>query len=417
MMDWREKLSALLIYLDGLPLPKWLGPAATLAALLLLIAVMVLSARARGLRYQLAQRGDGSGHTQSNIAAWEDQLAPISLHGEGHAFIDRLLPRHPPAFLLVVGIFALGCWILGLVLTNEPLAFLKSREWQVQPVYMAAHLVTLRLFASAFTRTFLTGAAHLDIAAVDVQHRMRLVLGPVGTMVAVAVAVPFCLYDYRFAYTANRIASDSLGLWADRLLFVVWCVEWFLLAFIWVMVVGYMLITRWAVGWHRFRSPIEVVLHDKQYRPFLQMSANGATIMLGFWIINLLYSLYSGAEISDYTGAAITLILVVVGFLPPLLLLRGKVKRAVNEEMARLRLRLAGVLTRQGQAASGDAPPSTPRELEERLDEALVMLRISYLERLYGELGHTEALDILVKLLVPATTMAWYGYKYAKGLA
>ena len=52
-----------------------------------------------------------------------------------------------------------------------------------------------------------------------------------------------------------------------------------------------------------------------------------------------------------------------------------------------------------------------------RYDEALVMLRISYLERLHGELGHTEAFDILVKLLVPATTMAWYGYKYFKGLA
>ena len=64
-----------------------------------------------------------------------------------------------------------------------------------------------------------------------------------------------------------------------------------------------------------------------------------------------------------------------------------------------------------------NAATATPRELEERLDEALVMLRISYLERLYGELGHTEAMDILVKLLVPATTMAWYGYKYYKGLA
>ena len=56
------------------------------------------------------------------------------------------------------------------------------------------------------------------------------------------------------------------------------------------------------------------------------------------------------------------------------------------------------------------------RELEDRLDEVLVMLRISYLEKLHAQLGQSEAIDIGVRLLVPVTTVAWYGYKYYKGL-
>ena len=44
------------------------------------------------------------------------------------------------------------------------------------------------------------------------------------------------------------------------------------------------------------------------------------------------------------------------------------------------------------------------------------MLRISYLEKLYAQLGQSEATDIVVKLLVPITTVAWYGYKYYKGM-
>lgn len=415
-MDWREKLSTVLGYLEALPLPKWLAPATTFASLVLLLVVMALTVRHRGLRYRLAERGDRA--APSTLAGWEDQLPPMSLEGEGHALIDRVLPRRPRNFLLAVAAIALGCWVLGLTLTDNALGFLASKEWQLQPLYLAAHFITLRLFATAFTRTFLAGVVHLDISSGVAQSRMWLILGPVGALVAVALAAPLCIYDYRVLFLANRTGGDSLGLAADRLLLVMWCLEWFLMAFIWTMLVGYMVLTHWVIGRHRFRSPIEVVLHDKQYRPFLQMSAKGASIVLGFWIINIVYAWYTGAELSDYVGAAVTLLLVVVGFVPPLLQLRGKVRRAVNEEMGSLRRRLAGVLLRDERLRTGSpATPAGPRELEERLDEALVMLRISYLERLYGELGHTEAMDILVKLMVPATTMAWYGYKYFKGLA
>jgi hypothetical protein len=41
---------------------------------------------------------------------------------------------------------------------------------------------------------------------------------------------------------------------------------------------------------------------------------------------------------------------------------------------------------------------------------------MSYLERLHGQLDQSETADIVIKLLVPATTMVWYGYKYYKGM-
>jgi hypothetical protein len=160
---------------------------------------------------------------------------------------------------------------------------------------------------------------------------------------------------------------------------------------------------------------IEVVLHGQQYRPFLQMSMQGATIVLGFWIVNVVYVWYSGGDLSDYTGAGVTLVLVAIGFLPPLVRLRGKVSRAVSDEMASLRRRLDRLITRAAPAA-GAATATTARELEERLDEALVMLRISYLEKLHAQLGQSEAMDIVIKLLVPITTVAWYGYKYYRGM-
>jgi hypothetical protein len=405
-MDWLTRLAEALNTIGELQVPVWLAPTSTFVAFILLLALLTLIVHNLRLRRALASY-PAAGTPASSPAIPDERLRAISLEGEGQALIDRRLPRRPRPFLVVVILLAAGCWALGLALATDARAFLASREWQIQPLYLAAHFVTLRLFATAFVRSFLAGVGHLDVTESAARHRMWLVLGPIGTLVAAAAAAPFCAFDY-------GVAGEGVGPAADWLLFGMWCAEWFMMAFVWVMVAGYMLLTHWAVAKHRFRAVIEVVLHDRQYRPFLQMSVQGATIVLGFWIINIVYVWYSGGELSDYAGAGITLVLVVAGFLPPLLELRSKVSRAVSEEMASLRKRLDRIITRA--ASSASAPAATARELEERLDEAIVMLRISYLEKLHAQLGQSEATDIVIKLLVPITTVAWYGYKYYKGM-
>jgi hypothetical protein len=409
-MDWQSRLTGVLDGIGALEVPAWLAPTSTFVSVVLLLALLTVVVHNLRLRRELAGRsGDAAGASSPPVS--HDRLHTVSLEGEGEALIDRWLPRRPGSFLVAVVLLAAGCWALGLALATDAREFLVRREWQIQPLYLAVHLVTVRLFATAFVRSFLAGIRHLDVAEAAARHRMWLVLGPVGALVAAVAATPFCFYDYRYLVESG---GEGVGPAADWLLLALWCAEWLMMAFIWVMVGGYMLLTHWAVSRHRFRALIEVVLHDRQYRPFLQMSVQGATIVLGFWIVNILYVWYSGGELSDYGGAAVTLVLVVVGFLPPLLELRGKVSRAVSDEMASLRSRLDRLLTRAAPAAAGAAPAA--RDLEQRLDEAIVMLRISYLEKLYAQLGQSEATDIVLKLLVPITTVAWYGYKYYKGM-
>src|SRR5262249_60456640 len=89
------------------------------------------------------------------VAGWQDELPPISLEGERRAPVDRLLPRQPRAFLIAVCVLAAACWAAGLALNEDVWAFLTSREWQLQPLYLAAHFITLRLFATMFTRNYL----------------------------------------------------------------------------------------------------------------------------------------------------------------------------------------------------------------------------------------------------------------------
>jgi hypothetical protein len=409
-MDWQKTLLGAFDNIGSVPVPPWLALTSLITSIVLLIVVLWLLAYTIRMRGRLAER---AGADSAAADKWDQGLPTVSLEGEGNALVDRLMPRRPRPFLLAVVALSVLCWIVGLLLADNVDVFLTKAEWLAQPLYLAAHFVTLRLFATAFSRTFVAGSAHLDIPPELVRHRMWIVLGPLGAAIAALVAIPFSAIDYPLLSEADWV---SPGRTSDLFLFAIWCVEWFLLAFIWVMIVGYMILTTWVISNHSFRESIDVVLHERHYRPFLQMSAHGATIVLGFWVVNIVYALITGAEFSDYAGAIITLVLVVAGLVPPLLQLRGKVNDAVGDAMASLRRRVSH--SRAEGAAEAAAPSAADgRGLEQRLDEALVLLRMSYLERLHGQLGQSETTDIVIKLLVPATTMVWYGYKYYKGLS
>lgn len=406
-MNWHAFVSSVLDAIEQAPIPKWLAAVAVLLSVSLLFVVIFLSDRYVRLRRHVADGGVGAPAPNAGIAGWEDELAPISLEGEGRALFDRILPRRPRNFLIAVAALSVACWGAGFVLTTDPHAFLTSREWQLQPFYLAAHFIALRLFATMFTRNYLAGVVHLDMPPAQARRGTRLVQGVPGALVALLVSLPFSLYDLQILgfKGGGKVGASAVGPAAEQLLYGMWCVEWFLMAFIWVQLVGFLFLTRWAIGDYRFRAPIEIVLLEKQYRHFLAMSAHGATIVLGFFLVNVAYGWYTGSELTDYIGVAITLVLLIIGFIPPWMQLTHKMDGIVKDEMASLRRRLASseILNTPVEGQSQGAG-----DLQARLDEALVMLRISYLERLHSDLGNMEAWSIVMKIGVPVMTVVYY---------
>src|SRR5262245_17672404 len=193
-MGWQARLRQAVEAVGGLQVPPWLAPTSTFVSVVLLLALLTVAIHNLRLRRELAGRSGDAAAASPTVS--QDGLQTVSLEGEGQALIDRWLPRRPRSFVLAVVLLAAACWALGLVLATDARAFLASREWQIQPLYLAVHLVTLRLFATAFVRSFLAGVTHLDITDAAARHRMWLVLGPIGAVVAAALAAPFCVFDY-----------------------------------------------------------------------------------------------------------------------------------------------------------------------------------------------------------------------------
>jgi hypothetical protein len=247
--------------------------------------------------------------------------ASLSLASPRLLPVQRILPSRPLPFAAFVVGLAAAAWLAGFALAPDKARFLASVEWRFMPVYLAAHFVALRLFVSTFTRSFRSGIAHLDVPEEQALSGLRTVLGWPGLALAGLVALPFVVLDFRYLTREGsryeRIGAGNAASAADYLMWSTWTVEWFINALIWVLLIGFLIKNCWVISRYPFRALIEIVVHERHYKPFLQMSAEGATIVLGFSAVTIFYLWYTGGELTDYAGLAITASLLFVGFVPP----------------------------------------------------------------------------------------------------
>ena len=344
------------------------------------------------------------------VRSLPDQAVGDDIEDLTPAPADRIVPLGRVGFLVLIVVVSASCWVTGYVLAADKATFMASREWQFQPFYIAAHLVTLRLFVAVFARNFRLGIAWMDVQTDKVLAGMHRILGPAGAAVALLIALPFCFIDYRYLQSTRYERLDpKMPIGAiDHVMWGIWCMEWFLNAFIWVILIGFLLKNVRILRHNPFMAPIERVLHEKHYRPFLRMSSQGASVVLGFSIMTVLYIGYTGGAITDYMGLGITASLLVIGFVVPWILLKRKVRQAVEIEQVRLQANL-------GQAAAvlaeRNVAPALPRAdidlIAERLDYVVSHMRIAHLDRLHLKVGATEARAVTIRLVAPAATIGW----------
>lgn len=334
----------------------------------------------------------------SSVERPEEHLGS-TLEGLRPTWIDWLLPRRPiPFFCVVLGV-AVGVWLFGLVLSKDRDAFLLSQEWRIQPLFLAGHMVALRLFTSCYARNYLRGIEFLELPRDNARQWTLNLLGPAGGLIAVAVAAPFCFYD--LAALREYCLVPEQGVKAvDVVQGFVWCIEWVMNAYIWVILVGFAVLLTWTISHCPFRAPLQTVIQLKQYRPFLLMSVQGSTILVFFGALYGLYVWYADGDLSDFVGLGITLVLLFGCFVPPWLLLRSKLEADVKQQHEALALQLLDI---QGEVAKNAS--DLTGMLVHRLNEANAMLRITHLERLQQELGRAEGRAVIMRLLIPLSTV------------
>lgn len=349
------------------------------------------------------------------VIVWRQSeiIAEYPLGRANVAPLERLIPHRGPIGMLLALALAVATWALGHALSPDRKAFLLSPEWQVQPFYLIVHLVTLGSFVRIFASNFRVGLKNLAAPAEPLADWVKKILGWRGLALAFLVAMPFAVADYRYLVSGRypALGGDLPGT-VDYLMWVIWSVEWLINAFVWVVVAGFLYKNCQVIRAFPFKDPIEIVVHERRYRPFLRMSAEGASVVLAFGAVMVFYIWYAGGEFTDYSGLAITAALLVVGFLVPWLQLRQKVKNAVAGERHALERAVASVARFEPGAALGPDRPVDLATLQYKLDSALVLLRLQHLEQLHVDLGAHEARALLIRIAAPVLTIVWQAFQH-----
>lgn len=350
------------------------------------------------------------------VVIWRQSeiIAEYPLGRANVAPIERLIPHHGPIGIVLALAIAIATWVLGHALSPDRKAFLLSPEWQVQPFYLIVHLVTLGSFVRIFASNFRVGLKNLAAPAEPLADWVKKILGWRGLALAAVVAAPFAISDFRYLTSPRYtpLGGGPAPAAVDVLMWAIWAFEWLINAFVWVVVAGFLYKNCQVIQTYPFRDPIEIVVHDRKYRPFLRMSAEGASVVLAFGVVMVFYIWYAGGELTDYFGLAITAGLLVVGFLVPWLQLRQKVKGAVADERRALEKAVASVARFEPGAALGPDRPVDLATLQYKLDSALVLLRLQHLEQLHVDLGAHEARALLIRISAPILTIVWQTFQH-----
>jgi hypothetical protein len=335
----------------------------------------------------------------------------LSLERTTYTLVDSWLPSQPRAYLFAVAAISAACWLAGFLLAADKARFVASLDWQAQPVFIAAHLIMLRLFVTNYTRGFLAGCEFLTIPPDEARRRVTRALGPRGGLLALLFAAWFVFDDLRYLFGGEYVGGDeaqgaggAIGL-ADWLTGAIWTAEWIINAYVWVLILAFLALTMRVLKQYTFREPVDVVLAQRHYRPFLVLSAHGATIVLLFSIVAALYVWRVQGETTDYVGLWIMAGLLIVGFVPPWMRLKNGIARLARVEADRLNREIIdGWRTLDG----GEAPDSKSTEgLAARVGLLISMARAGHLERLYRDLGRSEGQAVLIRLIAPLTTAVW----------
>jgi hypothetical protein len=267
------------------------------------------------------------------------------------------------------------------------------------------------MFVAVYAENFVAGCAHLDVAPGTTKRHVRTTLGAPSVVAAVVLAAPLVWIDLRWMageeYLGARAgmgADGGLGA-ADVLMAAAWAVEWLVTTYLWALIVAFLVRTLVVLARHRFRDPVHEVLRERQYRPFLLMSAQGASLIAGFAVASVLYVWVAEGALSDYAALWVTGGLVLVGFVPAWMKLKAHIGAAVEAEAARL----GAHLEEETDRLETPSPPRrrTLEDVGARVDVLLSILRLEHLRRLHEGVGKVEAQAVLLRLLAPAVTVGW----------
>jgi hypothetical protein len=360
-------------------------------------------------------------------------------------WLDRALPGDVKRYFIAAILVCTGVWLLALILRlaefgfadplNEFWAFVRDRQWQLQPLLLLVHFICLRLFKGIYSRNFDRAFVHLDVKPAELERFRVWLTGARVNLLAFGAAAPFIIYECVLFATGERFYETVYG--ADSsylaridatsrtaeawLLLALWNFEWLMYGYYCYLMLAGAVIVRQVLKRYDFVDSVDLVLTERQYRPLFNITAQAGSLVFFYGLIYAGYMLYSKAQASDVAGLIVLAVLLGLAFGLTWSCVRGELRDNVQGALEQLERSYRKA--RAKLATMQDVPgiEDDLQRIQVQLKMQLALQQLDYLQNKYDSLGRRELLGIFFRMLAPvgsvlARIIRWGSLMAALGL-
>lgn len=348
----------------------------------------------------------------------EDVFDPVYFRRvDNKWWLDWLFPDGVVPYFITAFVVCHVTWMIGLFIRlaaqdfndagQNALEFLKSREWQMQPLLLFLHFTTLRLFKGIYSRNFEKAFSHLNIPKADVLKLRDWIFGGRVNLGAVLIALPFLAYKLFIYLPSDRFLTDFRVDWRGmeaRYLFGIWCVEWVTFGYyLYLMLVG-ALITRHVLKKHQFKESVDLVLSERHYSPLFNCTARAGTLVFFFALVQAAYLTYAGAELADFVGLGVLGLLLMGSFGITWAAVRKSLSTGVREAVEALEKSYRNSRGRLVKMPEVAGIEDDVQRIQTQMKMSLALQQLEYVQTKYEQVGRREMLGMFFRMMAPVGT-------------
>jgi len=245
-----------------------------------------------------------------------------------------LMPQGGRGFLVSLLALSLTLRAVAWLLAPDPGAILASHDWMYHTFWLPLHLILARYAGRIFGRHAqdLQATASPKVRP-QLAARIAAVVSFRGFVGSLLLVSPFALLDLGagVAFVEEHFASQGQ---ASALIPLIWMVEWFATAQIWLYVLGSIYITPLGASVGNLRGRYREVLLHGQGRESILAGLENALVILAYGLTTIGYVWYAKGQLSDYLVLGISTVLAIVCFFTALVSLKSSLRQLLDERHA-----------------------------------------------------------------------------------
>ncbi len=344
-------------------------------------------------------------------------------------FPDGVIPYFATALLTCTVVWLIGLFIRlaasGFVDAGETTwVFIKTREWQMQPLLLFANFLALRLFKGIFSRNFDRAFEHLDVSIEAIERYRAWIFGMRVNLGAVLLSLPFLAYKVLLYFPSPAFLADYQ---LERrggeawYLMALWSVEWVIFGYY-----CYLLLAGSAITWrvlrkHEFIESVDLVLAERHYSPLFNTTAQAASLVFFFALIHAGYVFYSAGDWADYVALGVLVLLLGLSFGTTWIAVRRCLSTEVSEATQSLEASYRAAREKLASMTNVPGIEDDIHRIQVQLKMALALQQMEYLNSKYESVGRREMAGMMVRMMAPvgglvARAIRWGSLLAALGL-